>query len=125
MLNILQAEPALSLVQDQEDPQVQTDTTTSPPETFDVSDANLIIQSSDLVDFRVHKTVLAMASPFFRDLLSSPQPFDSDSVDGLPVIKLSEGSELLISLVSLLYPVPTVIPTSYHKVWYLLATCQQ
>ncbi|KAH9989351.1 hypothetical protein BJV77DRAFT_688624 [Russula vinacea] len=40
---------------------------------FDVSDTNLIIRSSDLVDFRVHKSVLAIASPFFKDpTLSSP-----------------------------------------------------
>ena len=92
---------------------------TSPSETSDVLDANIIIRSSDLVDFRVHKSVLAMASPFFRDLLSLPQPFDSESVDGLPVIELSEDSELLNSLISLFYPVCTVIPSSYKKVLYL------
>jgi hypothetical protein len=122
MLNILQAESALSLVPDQEDPQAQTNTTTSPPEAFDLPDANLIIRSSDLVDFRVHMSVLALTSPIFKDLLSLPQPSDSESVDGLPVVQLSEDSELLNSLVSMLYPVPTVMPNSYHKVWYLLAT---
>jgi hypothetical protein len=125
MLNLLQAESALTLVRDQEDPQAQINTTTSPPETFDLPDPNLIIRSSDLVDFRVHKPVLATASPFFKDLLSLPQPSDSESVDGLPVVRLSEDSELLNTLVSMLYPVPTVIPKSYDKVLYLLATCQQ
>ena len=65
-----------------------------------------------------------MASPFFKDLLSLPQPSDSESVDGLPVVQLSENSELLNCLVSILYPVRTVIPNSYDKVLYLLATCQ-
>ena len=125
MLNLLQAESALSLVQEQEDPQAQINPTTSPPETFDVSDTNLIIRSSDLVDFRVHKSVLAMASPFFKDLLSLPQPSDSEFIDGLPVVQLSESSELLNSLVSILYPVRTVIPNSYEKVLYFLATCQR
>jgi hypothetical protein len=99
--------------------------TTSPPETFDLPDADLIIRSSDLVDFRVHKSVLALTSPFFKDLLSLPQPSDSESVDGLPVVQLSEGSELVNTLVSMLYPVPTVKPNSYRKVMYLFATCQQ
>jgi hypothetical protein len=112
-------------VRDIEDFEAQINTTTSPPVTFDASDTNLIIRSSDCVDFRVHKSALAMASPFFKDLLSLPQPSDSESVDGLPVIQLSEGSELLNSLVSILYPVPTVIPNTYEKVMYLLATCQQ
>jgi hypothetical protein len=93
-------------------------------ELFDVPDASLIIRSSDLVNFRVHKPVLAIASPVFKDLLSLPQPPDGESIDGLPVVQLTEGSELLNILVSMLYPVPTVIPKSYDKVWYLLATCR-
>ncbi|KAF8491475.1 hypothetical protein F5888DRAFT_1620043, partial [Russula emetica] len=92
---------------------------------FDVPDANLIIRSSDLVNFRVHKPVLAMASPFFKDLLSHPQPSDSEFVDGLPEIQLSEDSELLNCLISILYPVRTVKPKSYEKVFDLLAACQK
>ena len=116
VLNLLQAEPALRIVQDYEDPQAQINSATSPLEPIDVPDANLIIRSSDLVNFRVHKPVLAMASPFFKDLLSLPQPPDSEVVDGLPVVQLSESSELLNSLISILYPVPTVMPNSYDKV---------
>jgi hypothetical protein len=121
-LIFLQAEPFLSLVHEYEDPQAEINLaiqTTSPPDIFDVPDANIIIRSSDFVDFRVHKSVLTMASPFFKDLLSLPQPSDSESVDGLPVVELSEDSELLKGLVSMLYPVCTVIPNSYEKVLYL------
>jgi hypothetical protein len=110
-------------VHEREDPQAQINPTTFPLDTFDPSDASLIIRSSDLVDFRVHKSVLALVSPFFRDLLSLPQPSDSESVDGLPVVELPEDSELLNCMVSLLYPVCTV-PNSYEKVLYLLATGQ-
>ena len=106
-------------MRDQEDFQAQINLTTSPPETFDVSDTNLIIRSSDHVDFRVHKSVLAMASPFFRDLLSLPQPSDAEIVDGLPVVQLPEGSELLNALISILYPIGVAIPNSYEKVLYL------
>ena len=67
-----------------------------------------------------------MASPFFKDLLSLPQPPDGESVDGLPVVELSEASELLNSLISLLYPVPTMVPDSYEKVLsYLPGTFKQ
>ena len=122
MLNHLQAESALSLVQEQEDLRAQTDSESSSFEPPEVPDANLIMRSSDLVDFRVHKPVLAMTSPFFKDLLSLPQPSDSETVDGLPVVRLPENSELLNSLVSMLYPVQKVIPNSYEKVLYLLET---
>src|ERR1700733_11581485 len=119
VLNSLQAESALVLVRERENSQTQIDSKTSPLEPFDVPDANLIIRSSDFVDFRVHKPVLAMVSSVFKDLLSLPQPSDSESDDDLPVVQLPEDSELLHSLVSIIYPVPTVIPNSYEKVLYL------
>ncbi|KAH9066089.1 hypothetical protein EDB83DRAFT_2675029 [Lactarius deliciosus] len=92
---------------------------------LDLPDANIIVRSSDRVNFRVHKSVLAVSSPFFRDLLSLPQPLDDELVDGLPVIQLSEDADLLNSLVSLLYPISPVIPSSYEKVFALLAACQK
>jgi len=121
---VFQAEPGLSLVK-REDSQTQVNSITSLPEPLDVIDANLIIRSSDLVNFRVHKAVLAMSSPFFKDLLSLPQPPDSETIDGLPVVQLSEDAELLGSLVSMLYPVRQVPPNTYDKVLCLLAACQK
>ncbi len=88
-------------------------------------DASIIVRSSDQVNFRVHKSVFAMSSPFFKDLLSLPQPSDDELVDGFPVIQLSEDAGLLNSLISLLYPISPVIPSSYEKVFALLAACQK
>jgi hypothetical protein len=121
VLNLLQAESALSVrvVRKKLDPEARINSTTDPPKAFNVPDANLIIRSSDLVDFRVHKSILAMVSPLFQHRLSLPQPFDSEAVDGLPVVQFPEGSELLNSLISLLYPVRTVVPNAYEKVWCL------
>jgi BTB/POZ domain-containing protein len=125
-LKPLQADPALCLIREREDSQVNIGSTRSPPtKSFDVHDANFILRSSDNVDFRVHKSVLAIVSPFFRDLLSLPQPPYSESVDGLSMVQLSEDSELLTSLVSMLYPVRPVIPKSYDKVYHLLVACQK
>jgi len=118
---------ALSHAQGREDSQAQVNSTIPPSEPLDISlpDANLVIRSSDLVNFRVHKSILALVSPFFRDLLSLPQPSDSESIDGLPVVQLSEDTELLNGLISMLYPVRRVIPDSYEKVLDLLAACQK
>jgi hypothetical protein len=88
-------------------------------------DANIIVRSSDQANFRVHKSVLAMSSPFFKDLLSLPQPPNAETVDGLRVIALPEDAGLLSSLMSFLYPVTPVIPDSYQKVFALLAVCQK
>jgi hypothetical protein len=113
-------------MQEREDAQSKVNSTASLPEPLDVPDTNLILRSSDLVNFCVHKQVLAMASPFFKDLLSLPQPSKSESVDGLPVIQFTKDTDLLRSLVSMLYPmIPSVIPDSYDKVLYLLVACQK
>ncbi|KAH9053910.1 hypothetical protein EDB87DRAFT_145757 [Lactarius vividus] len=67
------------------------------PLCLNLPDASLIVRSSDQVDFRVHKSLLAVSSPFFEDLLSLPQPPDGEHIDGLPVIQLSEDAGLLNS----------------------------
>jgi len=92
-----------------------------------MSDANVIIQSFDLVNFRVHQRTLAMSSPFFDDMFSlpQPQPSDKDVVDGLPVVRLSKDAEVLNSLISMLYPIPSVLPNSYDKALTLLAASQK
>jgi hypothetical protein len=94
----------------------QSKSITPPLEPFGVPDANLIIRSSDHVDFRIHKPVLAVSSPLFRDLLSLPESYDGENVDGFPMIQFSEDSELLNNLFSMLYPLDPVIPNSYDKV---------
>jgi hypothetical protein len=88
-------------------------------------EASIIVRSSDKANFRVHKSVLAMSSPFFKDLLSLPQPPDDEIIDGLPVVALPEDAGPLNSLISLLYPISPVIPDSYQKVFALLAICQK
>ena len=105
-------------MQDREDSQAQINPATSPFEPLGVPDASLIVRSSDRVDFRVHKPVLATASPFFKDLLSPTRLSDSESVDGLPIVQLPESSELLNSLLTMLYPDQMVMPNSYDKVLY-------
>lgn len=99
----------------------------SPFHNLDMTDANVVIQSCDLVSFRIHQRTLVMSSPFFDDMFSLPQPrlLDQDVVDGLPVVRLSEDAEVLNSLISMLYPIPSVLPNSYDKALTLLATSQK
>ncbi|KAH9000551.1 hypothetical protein EDB86DRAFT_2801869 [Lactarius hatsudake] len=87
--------------------------------------ADVILQSSDLISFRVHKSTMAISSPFFSDLFSLPQPPNSEVIDGLPVVRVSEDAEVLHSLLTLLYPIPSAIPDSYEKALALLAASQE
>ena len=83
--------------------------------------ADVILQSSDLVDFYVHSSVLIVSSPFFRDLFSLPQPSNDAAPNALPVLRLSEDAETLDSLISMLYPVPPEWPASSDNFLALLA----
>ena len=88
-------------------------------------DADVILQSSDGTNFRVHKAVLAESSLFFSNMFSLAHPADDEIVDGFPVVRLPENAEILHSLVTMLYPIPSVIPDSYDKVLDLLAASQK
>ena len=119
----LQAESTLALVKEE-----STSANSHPPYVplrLNVPDANIIVRSSDQATFRVHRSLLAMSSPFFDRQLSLPRPPNSELVDGLPVVQLSEDAGLLNSLISLLYPIPPIIPSSYDDVLALLAACEK
>jgi hypothetical protein len=91
-----------------------------PPNNSDRPSADVVLQSSDLVNFRVHRSVLVKSSPFFRDMFSLPQP-SSDTSDELPVVRVSETAEVLNSLISMLYHVPPEMPHSSDNTLALLA----
>ncbi|KAI6001107.1 hypothetical protein F5J12DRAFT_251520 [Pisolithus orientalis] len=79
------------------------------PSPFDHARADVILRSSDDVDFRVFKLFLSLASPFFETLFDLPQPSeemttDVEMKDGLPVIPVSEDSKTLDPLLRFCYP---------------------
>ncbi|KAI0301722.1 hypothetical protein B0F90DRAFT_1717291 [Multifurca ochricompacta] len=96
-----------------------------PRPNLNLREADVVLQSSDNANFPVHKSVLATSSPFFSDLFSFAQPSDDEVVDGLHVIRLTEDAEVLHCLITMLYPIPSVIPDSYDRVLDLLAVTQK
>jgi hypothetical protein len=71
--------------------------------------ADVILRSSNGVDFRVFKNILFLASPIFADMFSIPSPpppATSDTVhDGLPVVPLSEDSKVVDLALRHCYPI--------------------
>lgn len=71
--------------------------------------ADLIIRSSDDVDFPVHKAIIGLASPIFRDMFDIPLPPSSKDTtsdafhNGLPLVQVTEGQEILLYLLSYCY----------------------
>lgn len=100
-------------------------TTTNPitaPEPFDGRDnADIILRSSDQYDFHVHKVVLVLASPFFKQMFSLSQPTDSSSstpgaaTEPLPIIPMTEDRDTIDYLLRLCYPVTDPTPPSDVK----------
>ncbi|KAN0137925.1 hypothetical protein V8E53_004409 [Lactarius tabidus] len=118
------ADSTLTLVKEEEIP--ENSDPSFVPLVLNIPDASIIVRSSDQVNFRIHKSVLAMSSPIFEDILSLPQPPDDELIDGLPVVQLSEDACVLSNLISLLYvTLRRVKPGSYEKVFALLAAGQK
>ncbi|KAH7922628.1 hypothetical protein BV22DRAFT_1131284 [Leucogyrophana mollusca] len=77
---------------------------------FNSPSADVIIRSSDNIDIRAVKAFLSFASPVFEGMFGIPQPAtvgESDMVDGLPVVTLTEPAETLIKVLRLCYPAYT------------------
>ncbi|KAI9464708.1 hypothetical protein HD554DRAFT_1249843 [Boletus coccyginus] len=75
---------------------------------FDHEKADIILRSSDNIDFRIFKLFLSLASPFFETLFDIPQPAeengDQEVRDGLAVIPVTEDSKTLDALLRFCYP---------------------
>jgi hypothetical protein len=76
-------------------------------------DADIIIRSSDGVDYRVHTLLLRLASPIFRDMFTLPwSPGVDETKDGLPIVDLSENSSTIQMVLSRCHP---AVYRSLHK----------
>ncbi|KAJ7648054.1 hypothetical protein FB45DRAFT_1052422 [Roridomyces roridus] len=71
----------------------------TPP--FDDSSADVILRSSDGVDFHVHRLILSIASPFFKQMFTLPQPASEPDI---PIMPVSESAVLLNCGLRLWYP---------------------
>jgi hypothetical protein len=71
---------------------------------FDNPDCDIILRSSDSVDFHVFKLILSLASPVFKDMFTLPQKELQSNVSSVPIISMAESGAILKSLLLLCYP---------------------
>lgn len=57
-------------------------------------------------DFRVHKFILSLASPIFKDMLTLPQPPNQNDAEqpDTPVVDISDSPEILDVILRFIYP---------------------
>ncbi|KAK7036361.1 BTB domain-containing protein [Favolaschia claudopus] len=72
-----------------------------PDKPFDDANADLILTSSDGIDFRVRRSVLTLLSPVFEDMLRLPQPPGGDTI---PSVTMSESAIVLDRVLRFCYP---------------------
>lgn len=73
-----------------------------PEAPFHKPGGDVILRSSDGIDFYVYRIVLSLASPIFEHMFSSPQP-QSES-DTLPVVQMAESAIILDRSLRFFYP---------------------
>jgi len=79
-------------------------------ENFDAPDADIILRAlgPPIRDFRVHKLLLSLASPVFKDMFSLPQPALDDSgestVAKAEVVEVTDPTEALEIVLRMIYP---------------------
>lgn len=77
------------------------------PSPFDAPDADIILRSSDNVDFRVHRSLLAHWSPHWASVLHSHRPDGSSwlgSSKGVPIVGVDEDAATTSLLLRYIYP---------------------
>ncbi|KAN0088142.1 hypothetical protein V8E55_005199 [Tylopilus felleus] len=81
---------------------------------FNSNKADIVLRSSDDVYFRVHRCLLAYASPFFDSMFDLPPPKvrspDEEMYHGVEVITATEDSRVLDKLLRFCYPAPVDDP---------------
>ena len=81
------------------------------PPSSDDPDADIILRSSDRVDFIVYKVILSKASPVFMTMFTLPQPATDTQPDSCrPIVELAENSNVLAAFLSVMYPPTPMSP---------------
>lgn len=62
-----------------------------------------IVLVAENTTFRVHKSLLAHHSEFFADLFTVPQPLNSDLIDGLHFVPLSDSLDDVVDVLKVIY----------------------
>ncbi|KDQ61487.1 hypothetical protein JAAARDRAFT_66597 [Jaapia argillacea MUCL 33604] len=97
---------------------------TNAPAPFDNPNADVVLRTSDHVNFRTFKLILSLASPFFSSMFSLPQSNAGEGgqgalgqvkEQGLPVVPLTENSEVITKMLTFCYPIGNPVLTTLEE----------
>ena len=86
---------------------------------FCADDADVVIRVAGTLDFRVHKLMLSLVSPFFKTMFTVPQP-PTNTPDTLPHVDVHESVETWENILRTIYPMPNPVIDDLHDLESLL-----
>ena len=92
---------------------------------FCADDADVIIRTAESHEFRVHKPILSLVSPIFRDMFTLPQPQSTDTPDILPHFDVDESAETWENIFRTIYPMPNPVVDNIDDLESLLLTAMK
>jgi len=94
---------------------------------FEYRGADLILRSHDSHHFRVAKVYILNSSPVLEQLIQKAldPPDNARGESSLPVVQLPEGGATLHSLLTFVFPVTPLVPSTTEKVMELLSVAQK
>jgi hypothetical protein len=94
---------------------------------LDYPGADIILRSQDSHDFQVPKTSITSNSPVLGELIrrTLATPSDTNAGVSLPVVQLPDSGKFLRYLLTFIFPVTPVIPSTHEEVMELLYVAQK
>ena len=96
---------------------------------FDYPGSDIVLRSCDSHNFQGLKLYIVNSSPVLREVIrnlpSASGVAHAEEPEPLPVVELPENGATLHSLLTLIFPVPPVLPSSSEKIMELLAAAQK
>ena len=120
-----------AITPDSPSPQANPETVESINPLFNDPEADVVLRSRDSHTFRVIKLYIIKTSTVLGDLIRAAS--DSDTSNGnvarneerLPEVQLCESGTILSSLLTFIFPVPPVLPSTLEETMELLSVSQK
>ena len=100
----------------------------SAPYPFNARDADIVLSSSDNVQFRTYKNIIELASPVLTSMLAGI-PSSTERRFSLPDpvrrLSLPESSQVLAILLRICYPVEDSLPEDVHTLYLALCAAKE
>ena len=91
---------------------------------FCAGDADMVIRAAGTRDFRVHKLIISLVSPIFKDMFTIPHP-PTDTPGTLPHVDVDESAETWENILRTIYPMSNPVIDNLNNLGSLLLAAKK